>query len=176
MSTAGAATLAVIRDTPRADGEKVTKADTGTGGSDQLAGAIDILAKLVPTGVIASYSGVLTIMLGLIPEATAKEPTPNQQIGWRIGIYVVFVAIAAIYAAWAYSKRKVVRTANRKAPWELFASVFAFVAWGLVTPGSWLIDLFDDKIPRTILPLLIGAFSVALLSRFALATKATAKQ
>jgi uncharacterized membrane protein len=167
MSTAGAATLAVAREAATKDDEYVTKSDTGTAMDDSPAKWTDILAKLVPTGMIAGYSLLITMIVGFIDEPTVKDPNPNEYIPGRIVLWVLFILITLAYSYSAYlSRRPKSRKKKRKVQWELVASTFAFAAWGVSTPGSWLIDTFDSNVNRVVMPTAIGVVSVLLLGLF----------
>ncbi len=173
MSTAGAATLAVVRETADDDAEVITKSDTGTSTKPAAARWTDILAKLVPTGMIGSYSFLVGLMVALIDEPTAAEPEPDQYIGFRVGVWAAFTICTLLYSYAAYVTRRstAVRDQRRKFPWELAASTFAFAAWGLSTPGSWVIASVDGTFYRVVLPTAIGLGAVLVLGIFSEAIK-----
>lgn len=159
--------MAVARETPTADGQQVTKAETGTGGTSTAAQWTDILAKLVPTGMIAGYSLLTTLLLGFIKEPTTKDPSPNEYVPGRISIWAIFLVLTFLYSLVAYKGRRKPKTSKkRRFPWELAASTFAFAAWGLATPGNWVVPLFDSEVNKVIVPTGIAVISVAALGLF----------
>ena len=168
MSTAGAATLAVVRETPAADQEPVTKGEMGTGDASIAAQWTDILAKLVPTGMIAGYSLLITLLIGFIEEPTVEDPSPNEYVPGRIIIWSIFLVLTFVVSLAAYNRRKKPKTTTtqRKFPWELAASTFAFAAWGLATPGNWLEPLFESEVNKALVPTGVGVVSALLLGVF----------
>ena len=170
MSTAGAATLAVVRETASGDDDVITKSDTGTSTERVAARWTDILAKLVPTGMIGSYSFLIGVIIALIEDPTEGQPAPNEYIGFRIALWALFIALTFGYSYAAYVKRRSAAVAagdpRRRFPWELVASTFAFAAWGMSTPGSWVIDSLDSSFWRVVAPTGIAVVAVLILGIF----------
>lgn len=142
------------RETPVKGGEPVTKKELGTGTENIAANWLDIVAKLIPTEVIAGYTLVVSVWVAALEKPTDANPDPTQSIGLRAAFYGFMVLMTFAYSWVAYKRRRKAITAkSRKFQWELLVSTFAFAVWGLASPGSWLIDMFDKSINRVVVPL-----------------------
>jgi len=170
MSVAGTARLASVRDTAPPD-TAVKNSDIGADKQDPTKWQ-DTLAKLVPGEVIAIYSGLLTLYLGLIEKPSTTNPTPNQYVPGRITMWAVGVAVTWFVAYWTY-RNATPKSKRRVLPKEIVVAMTAFAAWGLSTPGSWLIELFDSKVNRIMIPAAIAALGAVILGVIATKTTST---
>jgi hypothetical protein len=152
VSVATAVTLALRRN-DKTTSQSVTKADIGKGTTNQDASTLDILAAVVPTGMVAPYTGFLAVVAGLAAPTDAN-PTPDQEIGWRLILLIVLVVATIGYVLAKYSSEK---DADDPFPWAvLLATTIAAAAWGLATPGSWLFATLEGN-AKVIVPAGIGA-------------------
>jgi hypothetical protein len=100
---------------------------------DQQAAFGDALVAAIPTEALAVYTGMLAAIVG--------NADGGESDGLRWGAYAFgFVAILA-YLLQAYRTKIPPPHRKRKFPGsELLAAWLAFATWGLVVPGSGLMD------------------------------------
>lgn len=162
MSASGVARLAVARD--EGGGGTLTAAELGKGGTS-TASYLDVVTTLIPTGVVAGYTTLLTILLGLVPEPTAASPSPDEQVPLRVVLSVVFAALAFAYVVVDYRAQDGTRTAPLP---EAGASTFAFIVWALAMPGTWLVEVIpSDAAVQAFTPAavaVVGAMVLGLVS------------
>ena len=171
MSVSGTAAMAVVRDAATAVGEDVMKAEVGKAppASNESASWLDVLTQLIPTGVIAGYSAILTLLLGGIEAASADELEPDRLLIWRIPLWFVFIALTFFLTLRSY-KAKSGTKPRRAIPVEAWLSTGAFAAWGTAAPGTWVLDL-DGMLDasagvRSAVPLGIAVIAALVLSGF----------
>jgi uncharacterized membrane protein len=99
------------------------------------------LASIIPTDVLAFYTGALALLIGTLGENPASDYLPLRWWLYGGGIAATLIAILI-----AYKTGDPNRVANDKRKWPLLEMIFAAIAfafWGLVIPGSPLYVLQD---------------------------------
>ena len=174
MSVSGTAAMAVVRDAAKAVGEDVMKAEVGKAPpeSNESASWLDVLTQLIPTGVIAGYSAILTLLVGGIETASADDLEPDRLLIWRIPLWFVFIALTFFLTMRSYKEKsaKSGSAPRRAIPVEAWLSTGAFAAWGAAAPGTWVLDL-DSMLDasagvRSAVPLGIAVIAALVLSGF----------
>lgn len=170
MSTSSLTTLAVTRDirTPnKADIGKAVAKDTAAAGADAAEKpptVPDLLVTLLPTGIVAAYSGVITVVVGLLPDATAAEPNPPEHLGPR---FILLLLMICFVAGWTWrdykEKSRKAKSSASRTPWtEISGASVVAAGWGLATPGSPLADLVNSGFSEVFWPLLAGFAALGL--------------
>ena len=107
------------------------------------------LTNLIPTEVVVAYTSLIGVLAGVLKDSPDQTYVP---LRWSLliagALAVVIAVLVGFYARVGGSRRKPPML-------ELGAGVFAFVAWGLVTPGSALYFVTD---PPT-LPVTVGVIT-----------------
>jgi hypothetical protein len=141
-----------------------TKADAaetptdGTGATEQP-GLLQLVAKQVPVGLVAAYTGATSGFIQLIDEPTAAEPAPDQYLVYRWLALAILVLASAGLTYRSY--RQKAGKAARQPIAEVLGVGIAAAAWGLMIPESPLLAMTDGP-GGLALVILIGLAAVAL--------------
>ena len=119
MSISSLTTIATVREaasrseTPqRPTKGQIGKVPTGHTDADQHAGITDVLAKQIPTELIAPYTALTAALVGAVSKPTTKNPHPDQLAGWRWAAFVLLVA-SVILVVWQERRRSRVPGTSR---------------------------------------------------------------
>ena len=169
MSVRGVGTLAALREDPGSAGDPVRKADIGKAPPNDtaVATALDTLVQVVPTGIIAGYSAILAYIIGAIAAPTKADLHPDQLLGLRVGLWVVFLLLSFGLAISSYHSQA--KKATRKVPMEVWVSTLAFAVWALGSPGTWfaeVVSLKNDKLEAgvPVAVVIIGTLILSMMS------------
>jgi hypothetical protein len=182
MSTSSLTTLAVTRDSrvpTKADiGKAVSKdaAPAGEEAAEKPPTIPDLLVTLLPTGIVAAYTAAITVVVGVLPDATAAEPSPAEHLGPR---FILLALMICSVAGWTWrdykEKSRKAKSTAKRTPWtEISGASVVAAGWGLAMPGSPLAALVNTGFSEVFWPLLAGfaALGVAGVISVKLRTKA----
>jgi hypothetical protein len=175
MSVSSLTTMAAVRDAEarKPEPRKLKKGEIGKVPSSHAkandpAGITDVLAKQIPTELIAPYTALTAAIVGAVAKPTKEHPHPDQLAGWRWAAFVLLIA-SVIVMVWVGKQQK-------SGTWTfpaiaVTAGVLVAVAWAFLTPGSPLIPYLHGKNATTLVPLfvavigtVVAAFTGALLT------------
>ena len=157
MSISTLAALAVARNLPptTAGKPRPTKQDAGesvapSAKADEKASLTTILAKTVPTGLVAAYTAFIAGVTEQVDKPTKKVPSPDLYTGYRwVGFAVLVGASVALFLASYLSKAD---ADHRKIPVpELLSILIVATAWGLAVPESPILASGDKQLPLLLL-------------------------
>ena len=137
---------------------KTLAADRDKGKDADMNTRRDLLVRSIPTEVLAPYTALIGVIVGL------AEESGSQRLLMRWIIYGAGLAAIVLYLGLAYARQP--RGRKRRFPWvETLAGLLAFGAWGLVMPGSPLAVVLtgDDQTIWVAIITIGGAFLVSLL-------------
>jgi uncharacterized membrane protein len=112
----------------------VARIRTKAGPAQPPKGTTD-LASIIPTDVLAFYTGALALLIGSLGE----NPESDDYLPLRWWLYGGGIAATFIAILISYKTGDPNRAANNKRKWpllEMFFAAIAFAFWGLVIPGS----------------------------------------
>jgi hypothetical protein len=175
MSVSSLTTIATVREAAartekpqRPKKGQIGKVPTGHADADKDAGITDVLAKQIPTELIAPYTALTAALVGAVAKATPKNPHPDQLAGWRWAAFALLVA-SVISVTWAGK-------AQKSGTWNfplvaVTAGVLSAVAWAFLMPGSPLVPYLHSRHATTLVPLfvavggaVVAAITAALLA------------
>jgi hypothetical protein len=177
MSISSLTTIATVREaasrseTPqRPTKGQIGKVPTGHTDADQHAGITDVLAKQIPTELIAPYTALTAALVGAVSKPTTKNPHPDQLAGWRWTAFTLLVA-SVILVVWAGK-------AQKSGTWNFplvaaSAGVLSAIAWAFLMPGSPLVPYLHSNHATTLVPLFVavGGTVVAAVTAALLTSK-----
>jgi hypothetical protein len=156
MSVSSLTTIAAFRETAAA-GAQPRKQDIGQvaaghATADHKAGVTDVLAKQIPTELIAPYTALTAAIVGAVAKPTTASPNPDQLAGWRWAAFAVLIA-SVILLVW-FGKRQKTGT------WDfpvaaVCAGVVSAVLWAFLMPGSPLVPYLSET-ANTLVPLFVA--------------------
>jgi hypothetical protein len=160
VSVSSLTTIAAVREVaaeaaqPRKPKKgQIGKVPPGHKDADANAGITDVLAKQIPTELIAPYTALTAALVGAVARPTKKNPHPDQLAGWRWAAFVLLV-LSVIAMVWA---GKVQKTGSWKFPVvAVAAGVVTSVAWAFLMPGSPLVPYLHSKHATTLVPLFVA--------------------
>ncbi len=158
MTIASIAALAAERRSGRLGRARGETAPHGA--QDQSGTDVTVLAKAVPTDIIAFYTAAVGLLAGI------QKDSPDTYLPLRWILYAMTIAatVAAVLIASYFTVPSAPQagqpgTAAIQQPprWqppiiETVTATFAFVVWGLITPGSALYATLSSPV----LPIVIG--------------------
>jgi hypothetical protein len=155
MSVSSLTTIAAIRETAPSRTPKkheIGKVPTAHAQAEEPAGVADVLAKQIPTELIAPYTALTAAIVGAVATPTKTHPHPDQLAGWRWAAFALLVA-SVILVVW-FGKRQ--KTGGWRFPFiPVLAGVLAAVAWAFLMPGSPLVPYLHSKTATTLVPLFV---------------------
>ena len=177
MSVSSLTTIATVREaaarsrTPeRPKKGQIGKVPTGHDDADKDAGISDVLAKQIPTEIIAPYTVLTAALVGAVGKPTTKNPHPDQLAGWRWAAFALLVA-SVILVVWAGK-------AQKSGTWNfplvaVTAGVLSAVAWAFLMPASPLVPYLHSRHAATLVPLFVavGGTVAAAITAALLASK-----
>jgi hypothetical protein len=177
MSVSSLTTIATVREeasraaSPRRPKKgQIGKVPTGHTDADKDAGIADVLAKQIPTELIAPYTALTAALVGAVGKPTAKNPHPDQLAGWRWAAFALLVG-SVILVVWAGK-------AQKSGTWNfpliaVTAGVLSAIAWAFLMPGSPLVPYLHSKHATTLVPLFaaVGGAVVAAITAALLTSK-----
>jgi len=170
MSISALTDLAVTRDNDTHQGQAAKrKVNRQTGEVEKLSqSARDALAKAIPTETLAGYTAIVGVVIGTI-KVTDADPTPDQLLGLRWGLFGGFLTFTIIAVVASYTRKRVGAQHRRFPLIEVLAATIAAAAWGLVMPGNPLVVEMSAQattIATTVITIvgggLVGSLSVPL--------------
>ena len=173
MSTSSLTSLAVARDfraPTKSDIGKalpeqtVTKPGESTTPPEKPPSIPDMLVTLLPTGIVTSYSALVTIVVGILPDPTREDLHPPEYLLPR---FLVLGLMVAFVAGWTWrdyvTKSAGTGGTRRRTPWPEIAGAAVIAAgWGLATPGSPLADAVDSGFNEVFWPLVAGFMALGI--------------
>src|SRR5690349_14665912 len=133
MSVSALTTIAAARESA-AVGTKPTKNDVGAvhpahpdAGDD--AKITDVLAKQIPTELIAPYTAIMAAIVGAVAKPTTTNPNPDQLETWRWGAFVLLL-VSVIALTWVGTWQKSGSTTFPMIP--IFAAGLAATFWAFL--------------------------------------------
>jgi len=176
MSSSSLTTLAVARDF-----RAPTKRDIGKAAPEQQKkpgeqepppekppSIPDLLVTLLPTGIVAGYSAVITVVVGILPDPTPSQTDPPEHLLSR---FVLLGAMVLFVAGWTWQDYRTKAAETRdpakpeppRTPWpEIVGASVIAAGWGLATPGSPLADAVNAGYSEVFWPLLAGFFAIGI--------------
>lgn len=119
----------------------------------------DVLAKQIPTELIAPYTAFTAAIVGSVAKPTTQKPNPDQLAGWRWLAFGLLIG-SVILLVWA---GKAVKSKSWKVPvLPIFAGGAAATFWAFLTPGSPLVPYLHSKHATTLVPLAFALAGVAV--------------
>lgn len=176
MSVSSLTTIAAARE--EAPGRRPTKGEIGKvpahhAEAGQAASVADVLAKQLPTELVAPYTALTAAIVAAIAKPTPTDPHPDQLIWWRWAAFAVLIA-SVILLVW-FGKQQKTDTWAFPAP-AITSGVVAAVAWACMMPGSPIDPYLHSKHAQVLVPLFIavGGVVAAALSASLLISAARA--
>jgi hypothetical protein len=168
MSVSSLTTIAAVREAHR--GKPPTKGEIGKvpahhADAGQSAGISDVLAKQLPTEVVAPYTALTAAIVAAIAKPTPKNPHPDQLIYWRWAAFAVLIA-SVVLLVW-FGKQQKSSTHSWRFPIAAVVSgVVAAAVWACMMPGSPIGPYLHSEHAQVLVPLFIavGGVVVAALS------------
>jgi hypothetical protein len=162
MSISTLTTLAAVRDDRAPRRADVGKTKPEDPHADERASIANLLVTAVPTELVAPYTALTAVIVGLIDAPTPAAPDPGQfeALRWIVFALLLVGTGGAIYRGAA--KKRGPGSGSRLPAAELAAGLVAAAGWGLALPESPLIPYFDED-GRVIAPLVAGFAAVAIL-------------
>jgi hypothetical protein len=109
------------------------------------------MLAIIPTEVVAAYTSVLGVLSAVVGSNAENEYVPLRWALWGASAIAVVLAVAVAYYTSA-------ERGSRSFPvGTSVGGVVAFLAWGIVVPGSALYFVLDDPL----LPVMVGVISAA---------------
>jgi len=167
MSISALTDLAVTRDNDAHEGRAAKrKVNRASGEVEKLSqSARGVLSKAIPTEVLAGYTAIVGVVVGTI-KVTHADPSPNQLVGLRWGLFGGFLAFTSLAVVGSYLRKRA-DARHRKLPFlEVLAATIAAAAWGLVMPGNPLVVDMSAQVTTiaTTIITIVGGGIVASLS------------
>jgi hypothetical protein len=157
VSVASLTTIAAIRETA-ASGQGPTKREIGKvppahPKAGERAGVTDVLAKQIPTELIAPYTALTAAIVGAIAKPSKKNPSPDQLAGWRWAAFALLVGSVILLVWWGKQQK----TGTWTFPLiPVVAGVVSAVFWAFLMPGSPLVPYLHSKHAKEFLPLFMA--------------------
>jgi Na+-translocating ferredoxin:NAD+ oxidoreductase RnfD subunit len=162
VSVATLTTIAATRERAQA-GAKPKKGDIGKvpaahSKATANASVADVLAKQIPTELIAPYTALTAAIVGSVAKPTVKNPHPDQLSGWRWAAFAVLIG-SVILLVW-FGKRQKTDTWNFPVA-AVVAGVVCAGLWAFIMPGSPLVP-YLGKTADTLVPLFVAVVGVVV--------------
>lgn len=161
MSVSSLTTIAAVRETAL-PGTRPTKGAIGKvpahhADAGQGAGIADVLAKQLPTELVAPYTALTAAIVAAVAKPTPRHPHPDQLIGWRWAAFAVLIA-SVVLLVWFGKQQK---TDTWKFPAAAVTSgVVAAAVWACMMPGSPLGPYLHSQHAQVLVPLFIAVGGV----------------
>jgi hypothetical protein len=171
MSVSSLTTLAALRETApsrKPKKQEIGKVPSDHPAADEPAGISDVLAKQVPTELIAPYTALTAAIVGAVAKPTTKNRHPDQLAGWRWAAFVLLL-VSVLLVVW-FGKRQ--KSGTWRFPFvAALAGICAAAAWAFLMPGSPLVPYLHSKHAQELVPLffalggaVVAAGTAALLT------------
>lgn len=158
MSIATLTTVAAVRDSRAPTRSDVGKARPAVDAS-QVAKLRHLLVAQVPTEVVAPYTAIAAIIVGVIAKPTPQQPNPTQYLELRWGVFGVMIA-TVIALVWIGARSK--QSGSRWPVLEVTGAAVAATAWAFLLPESPLAAEISDNVARAMIPAVIGFVGIMI--------------
>ncbi|TDD56901.1 hypothetical protein E1263_24995 [Kribbella antibiotica] len=159
MTIGSVTTLGVARNLRAPTKADAAEKPAGTAGADEKPTLLQLVAKQVPIGLVAAYTGLTSGLIQLIDEPTPENPDPDQYFLYRWLGFAALVLLAAFLTYASYSRKA--GAGARRPVAEVLGVSIAAAAWGLMIPESPLFAVIDGK-GGAALVLVVGFVGVGL--------------
>jgi hypothetical protein len=165
MSVGSLTTIAAARDDLRQTAPSGSRVSKGAIGrvpahhveAGQSAGVADVLAKQLPTELVAPYTALTAVIVGAIASPTPNRPHPDQLIAWRWTAFGVLIA-SVILLVWFGKQQKTGRWSFPLA--AVTSGVVAAVVWACMMPASPISPYLHSEHAQVLVPLFIAVAGV----------------
>lgn len=165
MSVGSLTTIAAARENLRKTappGSRISKGEIGKlpahhADAGQSAGVADVLAKQLPTELVAPYTALTAAIVGTIAKPTPKNPHPDQLTYWRWTAFAVLIA-SVILLVWLGKQQKTTRWNFPLA--AVTSGVVAAGVWACMMPGSPISPYLHSEHAQVLVPLFIAVAGV----------------
>lgn len=163
MSVSALTTVATVRDERAPSKTDLGKTTPEDSQAEARASLTDLLVTAIPTELVAPYTALTGVIIGLVDKPTAAVPNPDQYEGWRWLLLVLLLVgtAGAIYRG-ARTKQGRSRSKRRFPTAEMAAGFVAAAGWAFALPESPLIPYLDGD-HKVIAPLVAGFAAVVVL-------------
>lgn len=138
---------------------EIGKVPTDDARAQEDASVADVLAKQIPTELIAPYTAFTAAIVGAVAKPTKAKPNPDQLAVWR---WLAFALLIGSVIALVWTGKAVKSNSWAFPVLPVVAGVLAAALWAFITPGSPLVPYLHTKTATTLLPLAFAIAGVAV--------------
>jgi hypothetical protein len=125
----------------------------------QDASVTDVLAKQLPTELVAPYTALTAAIVAAVAKPTRANPHPDQLVGWRWAAFAILIA-SVVLLVWFGTQQKSPEHAWTFPVAAVLAGVVAAAVWACMMPGSPISPYLHSEHAKVLVPLFIAVGGV----------------